>query len=161
MRVVLVSRPGCVGVGVRSENVRAGRVQDEYEWLWLYAAVEPTTGTGVFLLLPNVDGDCLQLFLRHLRHELGKGPLGIVLDSSGSHHSGQVSWPRGMHPLYLPRYSPELNPAEQIFRHLRKTLSNRMFTTLDELQNALIDALQLTGYPWWVDALNTNLSPPS
>jgi transposase len=147
-------------------------VQDEYEWLWLYAAVEPTTGTGVFLLLPNVDGQCLQLFLRHLRHELGKGPLGIVLDSSGSHHSGQVSWPRGMHPLYLPRYSPELNPAEQIFRHLRKTLSNRIFTTLDELQNALIDALQqfwehptvlmqLTGYPWWVEAVNTNLSPPS
>jgi hypothetical protein len=26
-----------------------GLVQDEYEWLWLYAAVEPTTGTGVFL----------------------------------------------------------------------------------------------------------------
>ena len=28
-------------------------VQEEYEWLWLYAAVEPTTGTGVFLLLPT------------------------------------------------------------------------------------------------------------
>jgi transposase len=47
-----------------------------------------------------------------------------------------------LHPLYLPRDSPELNPAEQIFRHVRKTLSNRLFTTLDELQNALIDALQ-------------------
>jgi hypothetical protein len=62
--------------------------------------------------------------------------------------------------------------AEQIFRHVRKSLSNRLFTTLDELQNALIDALQqfwehptvlmqLTGYPWWVEAVNTNLSPPS
>jgi hypothetical protein len=37
-------------------------VQDEYEWLWLYAAVEPTTGTGVFLLLPTVEGQCLSLF---------------------------------------------------------------------------------------------------
>ena len=147
-------------------------VQDEYEWLWLYAAVEPTTGTGVFLLLPSVDSPCLQLFLQHLRHELGKGPIGVVLDSSGSHHSGQVSWPRGMHPLYLPRYSPELNPAEQIFRHLRKILSNRIFTTLDELQNALIDALQhfwehptvlmqLTGYPWWIEAVETTLSSSS
>lgn len=147
-------------------------VQDEYEWLWLYAAVEPTTGTGIFLLLPSVDSQCLQLFLRHLRRELGKGSIGVVLDSSGSHHSGQVSWPRGLHPLYLPSYSPELNPAEQIFRHLRKTLSNRIFTTLDELQNALIDALQLfwehptvlmqlTGYPWWIEAVNANLSPLS
>ena len=74
-----------------------------------------------------------------------------------------------MHPLYLPPYSPELNPAEQIFRHLRKTLSNGIFTTLDELQNALIDELQrlwehptvvlhLTGYPWWVEAVKTNIS---
>jgi len=66
-------------------------VQDEYEWLWLYAAVEPTTGTGVFLLLPTMEGQCLELFLRHLRHELGTGPIGVVLDSSGSHRSGQVN----------------------------------------------------------------------
>jgi hypothetical protein len=56
-------------------------VQDEYEWL--YAAVEPTTGTGVFLLLPSVESQCLQLFLRHLRHELGKGSIGVVMDSGG------------------------------------------------------------------------------
>jgi transposase len=47
-----------------------------------------------------------------------------------------------MHPLYLPRYSPEFNPAEQIFRQVRKALSDRIFSTLDELQNALIDVLQ-------------------
>jgi transposase len=74
-----------------------------------------------------------------------------------------------MHPLYLPPDSPALNPAEQIFRHLRKNLSNAIFTTLDELQNALIDELQqfwehptvllrLTGYPWWVEAVKTNIS---
>jgi hypothetical protein len=86
-----------------------------------------------------------------------------VLDSSGSHHSGQVNWPAGMHPLYLPSYSPELNPAEQVFRHIRKYLSNIVFTTLDELQNALIEQLQrehpsvflqLTGYPWWLEELH-------
>jgi transposase len=144
-------------------------VQDEYEWLWLYAAVEPTTGTGVFLLLPTMEGQCLELFLRHLRRELGKGPIGVVLDSSGSHRSAEVRWPQGMHPLYLPPYSPELNPAEQVFRDIRKHLSNTIFTTLDELQNALINELQqfwerptvllqLTGYPWWVEAIESNIS---
>ena len=63
-------------------------------------------------------------------------------------------------------------PAEQIFRHVRKTLSNRIFTTLDELQNALIDALQhfwehptvlmqLTGSPWWIEAVHATFSPLS
>ena len=107
--------------------------------------------------------------MQHVRQELGEGPIGVVLDSSGSHHSRQVVWPQDMHPLYLPPYSPELNPAEQIFRHLRKKLSNTVFTTLDELQNALIDELQqfwehprvllsLTSYPWWVEAVNSNIS---
>jgi transposase len=74
-----------------------------------------------------------------------------------------------MHPLSLPRYSPELNPAEQVFRHLRRHLSNTVFTTLDALQNALIDELQqfwehptallqLTGYPWWVEAIENTIS---
>src|SRR5512135_2043536 len=101
--------------------------------------------------------------------ELGEGAIGVVLDSSGSHHSSEVSWPQDMYPLYLPPYSPELNPAEQIFRHLRKKLSNRVFTSLDELQQALIDELQqfwehptvllhLTGYPWWLQALPSNIS---
>jgi putative transposase len=144
-------------------------VQDKYEWLWLYAAVEPATGTGVFLLLPTVEGSCLELFLHHLRNALTEGPIGVVLDSSGSYRSCEVNWPQDMYPLYLPPYSPELNPAEQIFRHLRKKLSNTIFTTLDELQNALIDELQqfwehptallqLTGYPWWIEAVNSNLS---
>ena len=122
-----------------------------------------------FSRLSTVEGHCLELFLQQLRQELGEGPIRVVLDGSGSHHSGQVNWPPDMHPLYLPPYSPELNPAEQIFRHLRKQLSNVVFTTLDELQNALIDQLQqfwehptvllqLTGYPWWVQAVNSNIS---
>jgi hypothetical protein len=86
--------------------------------------------------------------------------------------SFEVAWPQDMHPLYLPPYSPELNQAWQIFRHIRKNLSNTVFTTLDELQNALIDQLQqfwehptvllqLTGYPWWVEAVNSNIASSS
>src|SRR6266699_3599985 len=86
-------------------------VQDDYEWLWLYAAVEPTTGTGVFLLLPTVEGQCLEIFLQHLRHELGEGAIGVVLDNSGSHRSGEVSWPQDMHPLYLPPYKSSIEPG--------------------------------------------------
>jgi hypothetical protein len=47
-----------------------------------------------------------------------------------------------------------------------------VFTTLDELQNALIEELELfweqptvllslTGYPWWVEAVKTNISSNS
>ena len=65
-----------------------------------------------------------------------------------------------MKPIRLPAYSPELNPAEQVFRCLRQVLANRIFDTVEELEEALTAALQplwenpsrlqrLTAYPWW------------
>ena len=35
-------------------------VQDRYEWLWLYAAVEPATGESCCLYLPYLDAGCFQ-----------------------------------------------------------------------------------------------------
>ncbi len=93
---------------------------------------------------------------------MGDGRVGIVLDGSGSHRSSQITWPQDLFPLSLPAYSPELNPAEQIFRHLRKHLSNRLFEDLEALQSVLVEELQvfwtdptvllsLTSYPWWIE----------
>jgi len=54
-------------------------VEEKYEWLWLYAAVEPRTGASFFLLLPALNGECFELFLRELaKTELVKpGVLGV------------------------------------------------------------------------------------
>jgi transposase len=70
-------------------------------------------------------------------------------------------------PLPLPPYRPELNPAEQIFRHLRKRLANEIFATLDDLRDRLTAEMQrrwahpkvivrMTNYPWWREGLNAN-----
>ena len=96
----------------------------------------------------------------------------MVLDNASRHHRRQGDWPQNMPPLPLPPDSPELNPAEQSFRHLRQKLSHRLFTTFDELQDALLDECQplweqptarlhLTGYPCWLQALPSNLSSSS
>lgn len=137
--------------------------EDKYEWLWVNAAIEPLTGSSFCLLLPRVDSVCLQIFADHFGAYVGGRKVGLVLDGSGSHTSGKVIWPETVAPLRLPSYSPELNPAEQLFRHLRARLSNRVFESLDELEAAIGDALQdfwehprtlrsLTGYPWWLQA---------
>ena len=147
-------------------------VDDRDEWVWVYVAVTPTTGECCCLLLPHVDTECLNVFLATLRDEWPEERIGVVLDGSGSHRSGKVIWPAGIVPLPLPPYSPELNPAEQVFRHLRKRLANAVFATIAELKDALTDELQrfwanptvvtrMTNYPWWregVKAITTGLS---
>lgn len=137
---------------------------ERYEWLWVYVAVEPASGRCCALYLPHVDPACLQIFLDTFRAEVGAGRIGLILDGSGAHQSRATAWPDGLVPLRLPPYSPELNPAEQVVRHLRARLANRLFVDLDDLDDALTTALRefwddpprlrrLTGYPWWVDAL--------
>jgi transposase len=96
--------------------------------------------------------------------------VGLVLDGSGSHRAA-LAWPGHVAPVPLPPYSPELNPAEQVFRALRARLANRVFADLAELEGALTAQLRtfwdrpatlrrLTAYPWWTRATATLPSTP-
>jgi putative transposase len=147
-------------------------VDDRYEWVWVYIAITPTTGECSCLLLPHVDTACLDLFLATMREEWPDERIGVILDGSGSHRGANVQWPEGVVPLSLPPYSPELNPAEQIFRHLRKRLANEVFASLEAMQERLTRELQrlwahpkvivrMTNYPYWragANAITTSLS---
>jgi putative transposase len=64
----------------------------------------------------------------------------------------------------LPAYSPELNPVERWFQEFRRALSNKIFETIELLQEALTKALEpywqepvrlrsLTGFSWWVKGI--------
>lgn len=145
-------------------------VHDRYEWLWLYVAVEPTTGRCFVLFLPRVTKAWFAQFLAAFAQEVGPARVGLVLDGAGSHRA-DIPWPDTLVPLRLPRYSPELNPAEQVFRVLRPKLTNRIFATIAELEETIITHLQLyweqpalvqrlTGYPWWTAAVNTMTASP-
>ena len=41
-------------------------VRRAYEWTYLYAAVDPTSGESFCLYLPGMDGLCLEAFLEDL-----------------------------------------------------------------------------------------------
>lgn len=138
--------------------------RDKYEWLWLYAAVEPLTGESFFLYLPHLDGKCFEVFLQELGKEYPGEEIVVVLDGAPGHRSGEVDWPEGMEALSLPSYSPELNPVERLFEELRARLSNQVFETVEAIMEALSEALEpyweepsklarLTGYGWWLRSL--------
>lgn len=139
-------------------------VRRTYQWTWLYAAVEPATGEDCCLYLPSLDGVCHELFLHHLSHCYPLDLIVLVQDNAPAHQSAQVNVPHNIIPLSLPAYSPELNPVERWFLEFRRLLANRLFDTLEDLQEAATEVLKrywndrealqrLTNFPWWQKAL--------
>ena len=76
----------------------------------------------------------LALFAR----EAGAGQdriLVLGLDSAGWHTEPNLAVPDGIRPVYLPPYSPELQPAEHLWPLLDEPLANHYFATLADLEH--------------------------
>jgi transposase len=112
--------------------------QTKYEWVYCYAAVDPVSGDAAGLLLRHVDTRHMNEFLRVLSEKLKPDEHAVlVMDNAGWHHSGELKMPQNITPLFLPPYSPELNPVERLWAYLKSHfLSNRAHTDYQALLDA-------------------------
>jgi transposase len=139
----------------RGSRPRAYR-QTEYEWVYLFGSVCPATGDAHGCLLPAANRDAMEQYLANFSRHLGKGTHALlVLDGAGWHTSGRVRIPDNVTLHVLPAKSPELNPAELLWREMRqKYLGNRVFPTVEHLDDAVAKAwLEVTRNPETIRAL--------
>ena len=105
---------------------------------YLYSAVSPSSGDDFSLISPAVDSDCMNMFLQQMSKWLEARKALIVMDQAGWHKSKNLVIPSNIKLFYLPPYSPELNPVERLWKHIKdNVLKNRVFESLDELENQL------------------------
>ncbi len=62
----------------------------------------------------------------------------LIEDNAGWHRSQKVKIPSGMMVEYLPPYSPELQPAERLWKLVDEPLVNEYFETLDDISERLV-----------------------
>jgi transposase len=70
----------------------------------------------------------------------------MVLDNGAFHKAKSLRIPENICLVFLPPYSPELNPAEKIWAKFKRDFTNRLFKTLDELDQyvcALVCSLEI------------------
>lgn len=90
-------------------------------------------------MLPSVNTEIFSIALQHFAQAVGAGPklhILLVLDRAGWHGSEAVTVPEGIQLLFLPPYSPELQPCERLWPLSNEAIANRRFASLDELQEA-------------------------
>lgn len=114
--------------------------QTEYDWCYLFAAVNPLTGASSALITPTVNTSFMNEHLRFISAEAGDAHVVLVLDGAGWHVAQTLRVPANVTLLHLPPYSPELNPVERVWDYLRSHyLSNRAYRDYDHLLNATTD----------------------
>lgn len=130
------------------------------EYTYAYAAVSPADGVLDSLILPAVNAQAMSLFLHEVAQRHPDDFILMVMDKAGWHVASDLVIPDNMRLIYLPPYSPELNPVEHLWDEIReKWFPNRVFSSLKEVQKVLAQALvtlensafrvaSITGFHW-------------
>jgi transposase len=141
-------------------------VVQNYDYFYLYGAVEPSTGSSFFLELPWLNTVTFQLWVDHFAAAFPESFNVLILDNGAFHKAKVLQWPANVAPIFLPPYSPELNPIERLWRDLKDQLADCAVRTLDELSEVVGHILQsysqaalqsLTGFAYFVQAVKTAL----
>jgi len=61
----------------------------------------------------------------------------LLLDNGAFHHAQSLIIPNNMAFIFLPPYSPELNPAEKMWRYFKDRVSMIAYNTIEILQQQL------------------------
>lgn len=138
-----------------------GNYKHSYQYKWLWGSFSPITGESFCM---TTDGVCKELFIKYLddfgRHKPDELKI-LVLDNAAFHSTKDVKLPENIVLLPIPPYSPELNPAEQVWQWLKSKIAMKIFDSLKHLENKLEDLLQqlenqvvksITGYDFYLTA---------
>src|SRR5215472_12882082 len=102
-------------------------VRHRFEWRYLVGFVHPASGRTLFHLATTVCIPVFEVELAEFARQAGASPskqIVLVLDRAGWHTSVQLRIPDHVHVLFLPPYSPELQPAEHLWPLTNAALVN-------------------------------------
>lgn len=116
--------------------------QHKFKSTYIYGSYSPIDGKQFNLILPYVSGDWFELYLKEFAKQDEDEFKILVCDNAPFHKNQSIEIPDNMALLFIPPYSPELNPSEKIWDYLKDDFANKIFDTMDKLETYLCDLIQ-------------------
>ncbi|OGV19168.1 MAG: hypothetical protein A2X47_02365 [Lentisphaerae bacterium GWF2_38_69] len=114
--------------GVRP-NVKAAI---EREFRYVYGAISPIEGELDWMTSEAMNTENMSRFLELVKNAHPDDHILMIVDGASSHKSAKLVVPENITLLGMPPYSPELNPVEHLWDHVReKGCANIFFNKLD------------------------------
>lgn len=122
------------GWGPRGQRLDAKAPYGHWKTLTFIAALRHDRIDAPWVINGPINGDLFTTYVRHeLAPTLAKGDL-VVVDNLSSHKAKaarQAIREKGAHLLFLPPYSPDLNPIEQVFAKLKYLMRDAQARTVE------------------------------
>ena len=117
---------------------------DNHEKRVVFGSVNPLTGECVTSFWGTINQVGFIEHLNELKNRFSGKNMIICLDNCRSHFTKKVQkfleQNKNFFLLFLPPYSPDLNPIERLWQVMRKAVTNNtFFRSLDELESAIKD----------------------
>lgn len=135
------------------------------EYIYAYSAISPKDGAIDSLIAPYADSEVMGIFLAQVAKRFEDEFVIMFMDKAAWHTTAKLRTPENMAVLFLPPYSPQLNPVEHLWKELRSAFfANRVFASIDAVESQLLDALtymnsnpalvqSFAGFSWIVTSL--------
>jgi transposase len=93
--------------------------------------------------MPYANTECLNVFFKLMSEQYSGQEIIIILDGAGWHKSKALEVPKNITLVFLPPYTPELNPVERLWNYLKShTLKNRIYDNINTLEIAVCDFIK-------------------
>ena len=140
--------------------------QQEFANSYLYSAIDPITGDNFHLIgVDDVNSANTKIFLLKLQEKYQDYHIVVIWDNAPFHKKKELHTINGITPIFLPSYSPQLNPVERFYGEIRKSTANRIFKDLLTqeimIENEVLKWMndnhktkQLCAYSWIIEQSN-------
>jgi transposase len=142
-------------------------VKPKYDWIYVFSAIEPTSGDNFSLICESVCLEMMQYWIDEFSKILADDEICLLtMDQAGWHTEKGLKVPKNIIILYQPAYSPECNPTERLWTWVKERLANKIFENKENLINNVIKILndldkyksilkKWVCYSWWKDAVDS------
>ena len=135
------------------------------EYTYLFGAASPQDGSCDFLVLPGLNLTNMSVFLEEISKRYPNEYICMFVDGAFAHSLKSLQVPDNMVIEKIPPYSPDVNPAENIWDDMReKYFGNIVFDSMGAVEDRLVEAARhyekdaetvqsIVGWKWIISAL--------
>ena len=132
-----------IGRCLTAKGVKAKVIyQHGFKNTYLYGSYSPITGDSYVWEIDGVDSYTFEDYLTAFSKRKPKEFKIVVINNAGFHNALDIEIPENIFLLRLPPYSPELNPSEQIWQHIKGRFKNQLFETLEDIKDWLYETVR-------------------